>query len=128
MEKICKDSTRLSFPWYAQVPHDRRDVSCGSVTWENTSAASHAASPAVPGQLLVLPSCPRKSKWVKMAAKSPTCSLHCPFLPSCCSADSSPLAFFRFPNQYCNVPVTGVPMLVCQELDWLHQTFLKSFI
>lgn len=101
----------LSFPRYAQVPHDRRDICCGSITWETSSllqlltpTASHIASPAVPGQLLILPTCPRKSfkmgkKWQQNHTCIPCIALFCPVVPQ---LTHPPLASFsRFPNQYC---------------------------
>lgn len=136
-ENLLGQHKVLSFPRYAQVPHDRPDICCGSITWETSSLLQlltpttlHTASPAVPGQLLILPTCPGKSfKTGKNGSKITQVFLALPF-----SAQLSlswlilPWLFLvDFPTSTANVPVIVVPILVCQGLDWMHQAFFKSF-
>lgn len=138
-ENVLGQHKVLFLTWYAKVPHDRRDICCGSVTWETTSVApnshhlthcSSSSSRSAADSHSFCLTCPRMSfKRSKNGSKIIHIFFVLPFSDQLSLSCHIPLGSFLvgFPISAANVPVTVVPMLVCRQLDWMHQAFLKSF-
>lgn len=94
----------LAFPWYAKAPHGRRDICCGSMTWE-TSLLLQLPSPhtLLLQQLQVSWFCPHvlgcPSKGVKIVSKIIQILFALPF--SAQLTHPPWLYFSWFPNQCC---------------------------